>query len=305
MELIVSDIVLLVISGLVVLANGFVCGLVITRKKLRTYTNGFVVSLAVSDILSGGIFMPTSVLIPESRINGHIAMVVIASSTLNLSAVAFERYLAVVRPLAYKITIQNSFIRLVCAVWSVATVMSILPVIWDAKSNLLVHKIYLSCAVVLFLVVPLIFIFFVYSFIFMRLRRHGRILRNLQATRTRLDEARRSRRESKTVKLFFTILAVFGACWIPVIYMTFVVVAERFDLIPLYLPVVSHFSIMVSSFVNPFLYTFMKQDFRQEVTSLFFCKLFRRDSGESREATGSIVLYTKACTPYGGNEENV
>ena len=143
------SITLLLISCFVVLANTVVCGLVVTRKKLRTYTNGFVVSLAVSDILSGGVFMPTSIVVPGSRVNGHVSMVVIVSSTLNLSAVAFERYLAVVKPLSYRMIIQNWFFRLVCVVWAVAILMCILPVIWGADETHVAHKIYLSVAVIL------------------------------------------------------------------------------------------------------------------------------------------------------------
>lgn len=266
---------LLVLSCLVALTNAAVCWLVITRKKLRTYTNGFVVSLAVSDILSGGIFMPTTVLIPDSVVRGHISMMVIASSTLNLSSVAFDRYLAVVRPLAYKSRIETSFVRLVCAVWGVSMVTSIIPVMWSADPERLVHKVYLSCAVVFFLILPLIFILFVYTFIFMRLRRHGKLLRNLHATRTRLVEARRSRRESKSVKMFFIILAIFAVCWVPVIYMTFTYVAGRFDIVPDSLAVISNFCIMLSSMVNPFLYTFMKLDFQRELKAILPCKRFK------------------------------
>jgi len=270
--------------------------LVVSRKKLRTYTNGFVVSLAVSDILSGGIFMPTSVLVPGSNINGHVSMVVIVSSTLNLSAVAFERYLAVVKPLAYKMVIKNWFLRLVCMVWGVAGVMSVLPVIWSANPQLLVHKIYLSTAVILFLIVPLVFILFVYTFIFFKLRQHGKLLRSLHATTASLAEARRSKRESKTVKIFFTILAVFATCWIPVMYMTFAFVAERYDLIPPYLSLISNISIMLSSLINPFLYTFMKQDFRKEAENVFCAKLMKRgkDRNDNADVSESQAAYTRA-----------
>ncbi|KAK3727786.1 hypothetical protein QZH41_000105 [Actinostola sp. cb2023] len=293
-ELAATDIMLLIISCLVVLANAAVCCLVIARRILRTYTNGFVVSLAVSDILSGGVFMPLTVVSPDSTFRGHVAMMIIVSSTLNLSAVAFDRYLAVVRPLAYKSRIETSFIRIVCAVWSASIAMSILPVIWSADATLLVHQVYLTCAVIFFLVLPLIFILFVYTFIFMRLRQHGKLLRNLQATRTRLDEARRSRRELKSVKMFFIILAIFAACWIPVIYMTFAFVANRPEIIPLSLTVISHFSIMLSSLVNPFLYTFMKLDFQREMKSMLPCKRFKQRRRPRRRYTHDSMRTTKA-----------
>ncbi|XP_020917036.1 melanopsin [Exaiptasia diaphana] len=298
-EFTVPDAMLLVLSGLVVATNVAVCWLVIARRVLRTYTNGFVVSLAVSDILSGGIFMPVAVLRPLSTFRGHVAMMVIVSSTLNLSAVAFDRYLAVVRPLAYKSRIETSFIRIVVAVWGASGLMSVLPVFWKADETLLVHKVYLSCAVILFLVLPLVFILFVYTFIFVKLRQHGKLLRNLHATRTRIDEARRSRRESKSVKMFFIILAVFATCWIPVIYMTFAAyVANRLDIIPASLTIISHYCIMLSSLINPFLYTFMKLDFQREVRAMLPCKRFKerarpgrgRYNGESMRTTKATFL---------------
>jgi len=293
-ELGVENAVLLVISCLVVVTNAAVCWLVTTRKILRTYTNGFVVSLAVSDILSGGVFMPITVVRPDSTATGHIAMLVIVSSTLNLSAVAFDRYLAVVRPLAYKSRIETSFMRIVLAVWGASIAMSVLPLIWDSNVALLVHKVYLSCAIILFLILPLVFILFVYTFIFFKLRQHGKLLRNLHATRTRIDEARRSRRESKSVKMFFIILAVFATCWIPVIVMSFAHVANRMDLIPIELAVISNFAIMLSSLINPFLYTFMKLDFQREVRALLPCKRFKQKARPRRRYPGESLRTTKA-----------
>ncbi|XP_032220435.2 neuropeptides capa receptor [Nematostella vectensis] len=260
------QIVLLTISVLVVVANAAVCVLVVVRKRLRTYTNGFVLSLAISDILTGGVFMPFNLLNPMHIAHGFVTMLVIVSSTCNLSAVAFDRYLAVVKPLAYKTKIAGSFARLVCAVWGVAVMMTVLPITWKADQSLLVHKIYVSCAVALFLVFPLVFILFVYSYIFVRLRRHGRLLRAMQGTRTRFDEVRKSRQEKKTVKMFSSIVALFLVSWFPVIVMTMAFVANK--PVPAYVFTISNFSITISSLANPFMYTLMKLDFREEVIAL-------------------------------------
>ena len=59
-------IVFILLSILVFVANFTVCLLVYLRKNMRTYTNGFVVSLAFSDLLIGSVLIPATMLFPDS-----------------------------------------------------------------------------------------------------------------------------------------------------------------------------------------------------------------------------------------------
>ena len=54
-----EQIVLAVIGVAVLISNGLVCTLFCRYRTLRTITNTFIVSLAISDLMVAAVFLPT------------------------------------------------------------------------------------------------------------------------------------------------------------------------------------------------------------------------------------------------------
>lgn len=90
------------LSILIVVSNVFVCSLVCFNKAPRSYTNWLIVSLAVSDILPGGVLLPVLLIKPSSIIPNYLACMILLSGVANLCSVTYDRYVAIIKPLEYQ-----------------------------------------------------------------------------------------------------------------------------------------------------------------------------------------------------------
>ena len=251
-------------SVLVVVFNVFVCCMVCMKNALRTYTNGFVVSLALSDILTGGVFFPMTLSKPSSLATAYLTSIIVFSSSCNLSSMTYARYVAIMKPLRSRYLVPKMFKKAVVFSWLIPIIFSLLPLFWNTNYELQIHKVYIICAQVFGFVVPCVFITFAYVRIFKEVRRSLALQKNFQveSPQERTNERRRLSKEIKIAKVFCIISAIFLFCWLPIIYMTTAqTVFSRFDIIPDFMPAVSLFPIAINSLVNPVIYAFLKPDF--------------------------------------------
>ena len=263
---------LAVASALIVLLNSLICTLVLTHNTLRTCTNGFLVSLALSDVLTGGVLLPLSLAVPTSPVNGYFISIILLSGVANHVAITFDRFVAVCYPFQYSFTVKAYFLRIIAVCWLVAIVISLLPIFWEANPEILIHKVYIFIELVLFILAPYVFVFVAYYRIFKSLREHTKLLQEANISTSRRDEARRVSAEAKVAKVFLVLVLMFVLCWLPIIYMTAVTAVSKFHLIPEPLTKVSLITLALSSLVNPLLYSFMKEDFRNALKKIWPCK---------------------------------
>ena len=87
------------LAVLIVVLNVFVCSLVCFNKVPRTYTNWLIVSLAVSDILTGGVLLPVHLTHPSSVISAYLTSTILLTGVANLCSVTHHRYLVIMKPL--------------------------------------------------------------------------------------------------------------------------------------------------------------------------------------------------------------
>ena len=69
-----------ILSVIIVLANCSVYALVCFKKTLRTYTNWLVLSLAVADILTGGVLLPFIVIKSTSVATDYLITIILLSA---------------------------------------------------------------------------------------------------------------------------------------------------------------------------------------------------------------------------------
>ena len=265
------------LSVLVVVFNVFVCCLVCMNKALRTYTNGFVVSLALSDILTGGVVIPMVLSKPSSLATAFLSSIIVFSSSCNLSSVTYARYVAVMKPLRSRYLVPKMFKKAVVFSWLMPIIFSSPPLFWNTNFDLQIHKVYIICAQIFGFVVPFVFIAFAYVQIFKEVRRSLALQKKfqVQSPQERTNERRRLSKEIKIAKVFCIISAIFLFCWLPVIYMTTAqIVFSRSDIIPDFMPTVSLFTMAINSLVNPVIYAFLKADFIIPIR-IFLQSLFR------------------------------
>ncbi|XP_076371977.1 putative G-protein coupled receptor No9 [Tachypleus tridentatus] len=142
-RVVVSFVVLCVINVTIVGGNLLVILSVFTSAKLRTVTNFFIVSLAMSDLLVGLAVLPYSMTLEvlDVWVFGstwcHIWLAVdvwlCTSSILNLCAISVDRYLAITRPVHYRSIMSSRRAKLViAAVWVFAFIICFPPLVgWN------------------------------------------------------------------------------------------------------------------------------------------------------------------------------
>ena len=265
-----------VLAVLVMVANSAVCLLVCIKKNLRTYTNGFIVSLAVSDILVGVTLFLQYTLSMDSPIALNILYTTsLVGSVANLSAVTYDRHLACMKPFNYVQFISKYFGTIVTLCWITAVTSAVLPVCWlDSDVAALALKIYQFSILILGIAVPYIWIFFCYLQIFRQVRkivkREKQITNSVHGRSNKESTVKRVFSEAKIAKVFGTIAAMFVLSWLPIIWTTLVYAVGKPHLLPEAIADLSPFTLAFGSIINPIIYSFMKPDFRAVCKKLLF-----------------------------------
>ncbi len=142
-DLALKHISLPVLCICMVTGNSLLLYIILSRKVLRTVTNTFVLSLALSDLLLGLVVLPLMVL-AEAGVLGRspmaclgvfsVAIAQVLVSCLTMLVIALERFLAITRPLHHHafLTTTRAFIIIIC-VWVYSCLVGALPLLgWNA-----------------------------------------------------------------------------------------------------------------------------------------------------------------------------
>ena len=265
-----------VLAVVVIIANTAVCLLVCIKRNLRTYTNGFIVSLAVSDILVGVTLFLQYALSMDSPVALNILYTTaLVGSVANLSAVTFDRHLACMKPFNYAEIIAKHFGTIVTFCWITAVTSAVLPVCWlDSDVAALALKIYQFCILILGIAAPYIWIFSCYLRIFRQVRkivkREKQITNSVHGKSLKESTAKRVSSEAKVAKVFGVIALMFVLSWLPIIWTTLVHAVGKPHLMPEAITALSPFTLAFGSIINPVIYSFMKPDFRTVCKNLFY-----------------------------------
>ncbi|XP_031549247.1 octopamine receptor beta-2R-like [Actinia tenebrosa] len=281
-----------VFSVLAILANALVIILVLTSKRLRTYVNGFLVSLAASDILINICVAFPFVFFSWEKQHIKIATTLykyfLASASMselgNLCAATYERYLAVVKPFQYKTRIKKYFCIIIPVVWLSSFLVSLIVFLHYADLKKSVKKMIVIPTLLIFVLLPLFIIIIFYHYIFVSLVKQKKTIHTLGSIHPHVLHQRK-KREVKLVKMFAVVASLYIFSTIPGLLHESVGEIRNFTLpgcttsFALFL---SYFGIVLSSLANPFIYTFSKQDFRQQIKVIFKnipqCKMWDRQT---------------------------
>ncbi|XP_048816703.1 neuromedin-U receptor 2 [Lagopus muta] len=306
-----------------VIGNFLVCLVILTRRNMKTPTNYYLFSLAVSDLLVLLFGMPLEVYEMWSNypfLFGPIGCyfktalfeTVCFASILSVTTVSVERYFAILHPFRAKLeSTRKRALRTIVVLW----VLSIL----FALPNTGTHGIMLqyfpngtlvpgsaTCTVVvpmwiynwivqitsfLFYVLPMGVISVLYYLMGLRLKGD----RSLEAEEMSVNVQRPSRKS--VTKMLFVLVMVFAVCWAPFhidrLFFSFVVewtepLANIFNLIH----VVSGVFFYLSSAVNPIIYNLLSQRFRMAFLSVISpgCKLWGPKHTASKTAAQQSIF---------------
>lgn len=271
-----------IIGVLIVVENIIVCYIVYRFPSLRTWTNGFITSLAVSDILFGVIIVPFHIIDEKHPANGYLIAMVLLVNITNLLSTTFDRYLAVLKPFLYVTFMGKSFRRIVIMAWIIPIAISLLPLVWKADPMTTIHTVYLFFVLILGILIPYVLIILAYIRIFREVIKQVQKVAKLFGARDRhtlrkrrdaaINEGKRLASEAKVAKVFAVITAIFVVGWMPLVYMTIVGALHKMELIPSSLPVIAWYTLCFSTLINAPIYAYFKSDFRSSFKKLFACR---------------------------------
>ncbi|KAM8973283.1 neuromedin-U receptor 2 [Pelodytes ibericus] len=288
MTLVYAAIFLVGVSG-----NLLVCLVILQHHNMRTPTNYYLFSLAVSDLLVLLLGMPLEVYEMWSNypflfgawgcyFKTILFETVCFASILSVTTVSVERYVAIIHPFRAKLkSTRSRALRILVTLW----IFSILFAIPNTSTHGILLQHFLNgslvpdsatCTVVqplwiynciiqvtslLFYVLPMGLISVLYCLMGLKLRSDH----SIEADKMSVNVQRPSRKS--VTKMLFVLVMVFAICWAPFhvdrLFFSFVVdwtepLANVFNLIH----VVSGVFFYLSSAVNPIIYNLLSRRFR-------------------------------------------
>ncbi|XP_068456522.1 adenosine receptor A2b [Clinocottus analis] len=298
-----------VIAVLSISGNVLVCWAVAINTTLKNATNYFLVSLAVADILVGCLAIPFAITI---SIGIHLdfygclflacfVLVLTQSSIFSLLAIAIDRYVAVKIPLRYKELMTGKTAREIIAIlWILSFVIGLIPFFgWNLKEDSscgngsgsdnatncrprcffesvvdMRYMVYFNFFVCV--LPPLLIMLGIYLKIFTVARKQ---LRQIELKCVANGDSHNHgllQKEIRVAKSLSIIVGLFAVCWLPVHILNcltlFYKELQKNELVMYVAIILSH----ANSAVNPVIYAYRIQDFRNTfrkiLTQHFLCR---------------------------------
>ena len=279
-------VVLALVGALIVVVNGLVISMVYKKKTLRSFTNLFLGSLALSDLVNGLVGIPLLLVCNKIRAADICISSVILfrftgiSSICHVLLIAFDRYFAIVHPYrrASLITKRRA-ICAICLVWVFACLSSAIQLSWDnlnfgaaseSEESVDFNIGYSIICLVLFFLVTLLLMCFIYGRIFYISFKIAKNDRHLQDALHRGSRA--VHREWRGRSVLVKMVVIFAGCWLPFFLAMLNDHSNEPDPTLSLVWVQRLLSVLgfIPPLINPLLCTLAKKDFRQVLRGMIF-----------------------------------
>ncbi|XP_005069758.1 pyroglutamylated RF-amide peptide receptor [Mesocricetus auratus] len=321
------------IFALALFGNSLVVYVVTRSKAMRTVTNIFICSLALSDLLIAFFCIPVTMLqnISDKWLGGafickmvpFVQSTAVVSEILTMACIAVERHQGLVHPFKMKrqYTNRRAF-TILGVVWLVAIIVG--SPMWhvqrlEIKYDFLyekehvccleewaspVHqKIYTSFILVILFLLPLVVMLALYSKIGYELwikKRVGdsSVLQTIHGK----EMSKIARKKKRAVAMMVTVVALFAACWAPfhVVHMMveYSDFEEEYDDVTIKMVfAVVQITGFFNSICNPIVYAFMNENFKRNfLSAVCYCIVKERFSPARKHGNSGIWMTQKRPT---------
>lgn len=270
--------------------NTLVCIASVKFSYLQSFSEQFIVSLALSDIMVAATVLPFDIIywitFPRWPLGGYVCnlwnalfFLFLTASVLNLTSISIDRFLAVVYPLRYNTWMTPNLAKImITTVWAYSFGIAILifflldppeDEMYSFDLNPFFHG-FLLIGNVIF---PFIIMIILYSKIYIIAKGHAR---RTEMTSSNLKQTRRTKnfaRELKLAKTLGIVVVCFVMCWLPFeIINVMILVDEGVETCVVEIvDTVACWLAYLHSSLNPFLYAFASTDYRRAFKKLL-CK---------------------------------
>lgn len=283
-----------VFGVLMFFGNSFACVVFLASKKLRrNFMNIFLLSLSISDMLTAVLVLPfytvhcfrdcSHFLTPHCWILRKARDFALTATTLNICAITYDRFLAILRPLQYGAKMTKFRVgAILAAVWLIPVIVAATRNVWthttdeNEENRHLTVKLY-DVAV---MIVPVIFfqtvMLAVNIQIIRKIHKHKKAARvstdvkSSPSEQLNGDHLKEISRLKKGTTSCVVVVLTFVICWLPKTVHNFSYVVDPPDPVlssPLFFRICFLFLFMQSSF-NPFIYTLYRAQFRKAARSI-------------------------------------
>lgn len=284
-----------IVYGIIILVsltgNSLVLAVVYKKRRMRTTTNFFIANMAASDMLIAVFAMPPTIKSVfagnDLLVGGVLAQIVckgvsfvqqisVAVSVLSLTAIAFDRFFAVVFPFSHIITVRVSRLMIV-ATWLISLTWAA-PVLYTNRTvsvkgrefcyelweplfdTEVAAKNYTIISFVFLYAAPLSVITVLYTGILIELWRG-----NSTEYRARVIQEDIQRANKKVLKMSATVVVLFALFWLPVyIYLFYYyLVGDPSCDVSNNVMFLGFFLCQATSAVNPIIYAIFSENYRR------------------------------------------
>lgn len=200
--------------------NALVIAAYRTNASLQTRTNIFIVSLAVSDLLVGGVSVPIWTYLtfvnylnaPPGLFDLYLCLDIFSAlaSIFHLTAISFERYLAISRPFDYGALSFGVYKYMIISSWLTAAIMAALSQVNKLTATL--QTVYTVVVFTVGFVLPAFLMFLMYARIFQTARL---LIRKTPSIQTAESIGNRVRKERKVAVTVSIVTGLFLLAWSP------------------------------------------------------------------------------------------
>ncbi|XP_070570746.1 allatostatin-A receptor-like [Ptychodera flava] len=298
------------VGAIGIVGNGFVVFVICRSPRLRGMTHFFILNQSVVDLSSSLLFLVLKLgkSIPSGGVLGDIfckfwysnffMWSLFLTSTANLAAVTIERYVAICRPIFHRSWVTKKKVKyIIIAEWFLGIPIELL---WGLpfkhsgteciRNTSYMYGVVTGC--VFFLVawfLPLILMAYCYLRIWVSLRKNkvAPITGESGESAGSGGSSHLRRAQKNVVKTLLTVGVTYALCWGPnQLSLLYFNLGGHINFLG-YFHNISILLVFCNMCVNPFIYAFQYEQFRNSIRQAFWCQSQLLDAGDGNSANSA------------------
>jgi len=270
------------LSMLTITGNGFIIFLVGSKRRLRTKTNAFVISLAVADFCVGMTAVPSLFLSKQDPKETHpddgfsadgkdfTRWFFMDASVTNMCTLVLDRYMAVVKPLKYLTFMKRRrVIEIIFLSWAIPiSFITVESCLLLSLKIPVMSDIFVWLVMIFYEFLPSFMLIFCFASMLSVLCKHDRAARLLAKQLRFNNHALRKPQEKTAVNIMAIVIGVFLVCYAVHLRCGFQIVFKNHSDKLCDHDHVQVLLVVLNSAVNPLAYALFKRDIKKELKRL-------------------------------------